>query len=173
MQARGGWWTQATGKEKHWGKRGVPEAPPALPTFAGLPVGDGLAQVAVVALLAVVAVAAGRVVAAVEADAPALAPRQLVELHVEAAAPGMQVAAAGCGGGRESVRKGHLGGGVETAPESPPPPQSFSQIPPFPLHTLMDHLAGPDPRGDFISHGTGPSYTLRVGRRPPVPRSAC
>lgn len=73
--------------------------------------GDGLAHVAVVALFAVVAVAAGRVVAAVEADAPALAPGQLVELHVEAAAPGVQVAAAGCGGGRESVRKGHLGAG--------------------------------------------------------------
>lgn len=68
--------------------------------------GDGLAHVAVIALLAVVAVAAGRVVAAVEADAPALAPRQLVELHVEAAAPGVQVAAAGCGGGRDSVSEG-------------------------------------------------------------------
>ena len=59
--------------------------------------GDGLAQVAVVALLAVVAVAAGRVVATVKADAPALAPRQLVELHVEAAPTSMQVAVTGCG----------------------------------------------------------------------------
>lgn len=47
---------------------------PLPPTFAGLPVGDGLAHVAVVAFLAVVAVAARRVVATIEADAPALAP---------------------------------------------------------------------------------------------------
>lgn len=52
---------------------GVAEVPPSPPTFAGLPVGDGLAHVTVVALLAVVAVAASRVVAAIEADAPALA----------------------------------------------------------------------------------------------------
>ena len=79
-------------------ERGGGAAPgPAPPTFAGLAVGDGLAQVAEVALLAVVAVAAGRVVAAVEADAPALAPRQLVKLHVEAAAASVQVAVTGCG----------------------------------------------------------------------------
>lgn len=65
------------------------------PTFAGLAVGDGLAEVAVEALLAVVAVPARRVVPAVEADAAALAPRQLVQLHVEAAAPRVQVAVAG------------------------------------------------------------------------------
>ena len=59
--------------------------------------GDGLAQVAVVALLAVVAVTAGRVVATIKADAPTLAPRQLVKLHVETAPPGMQVAVTGCG----------------------------------------------------------------------------
>lgn len=46
-------------------------------TFAGLAVGDGLAEVAVEALLAVVAVPARRVVPAVEAHAAALAPRQL------------------------------------------------------------------------------------------------
>lgn len=57
--------------------------------------GDGLAEVAVEALLAVVAVPARRVVPAVEADAAALAPRQLVQLHVEAAAPRVQVAVAG------------------------------------------------------------------------------
>lgn len=68
------------------------------PTFAGLAVGDGLAEVAVEALLAVVAVPARRVVPAVEADAAALAPRQLVQLHVEAAAPRVQVAVAGCKG---------------------------------------------------------------------------
>jgi len=65
-------------------------------TFAGLAVGDGLGQVPVVALLAVVAVAAGRVVAAVEADPSALAARQLVQLHVEATAPGVQVAVTRC-----------------------------------------------------------------------------
>lgn len=68
--------------------------------------GDGLAHVAVVTLLAVVAVAASRVVAAVEADAPALAARQLVELHVEAAAPGVQVAVAGCGRQGEASGQG-------------------------------------------------------------------
>lgn len=84
--------------------------------------GDGLAQVAVVALLAVVAVTAGRVVATVKADAPALAPRQLVKLHVEAAPPGMQVAVTGCG------KQGHGSGGGHrrpwTSPPVPPPPQS-------------------------------------------------
>lgn len=65
-------------------------------TFAGLAVGDGLAEVAVEAFLAVVAVPSRRVVPAVQADAAALAPRQLVELHVEAAPPGMEVAVTGC-----------------------------------------------------------------------------
>lgn len=63
--------------------------------------GDGLAHVAVEALLAVVAVSASSVVAAVETDAPALAPRQLVELHIESAAPSMEVAVAGCRGNRQ------------------------------------------------------------------------
>lgn len=108
------------GKGKAGGqKRGqedpVPEAPP-LPTFAGLAVGDGLAHVAVVALLAVVAVAAGRVVAAVETDAPTLAPRQLVQLHVEAAAPGVQVTVTGCGEAGRGVRAGAREG---LAPASP------------------------------------------------------
>ena len=60
--------------------------------------GDGLGQVPVVALLAVVAVPPGRVVAAVEADSSALPPRQLVQLHVEPASPGMQVAVTRWGG---------------------------------------------------------------------------
>lgn len=105
--------TQAWSRQVAWTRTGwrrgredrVLEAPP-LPTFAGLPVGDGLAHVAVVALLAVVAVAACSVVAAVETDAPALAPRQLVQLHVEAAAPGMQVAVTGCREAGRSVRAG-------------------------------------------------------------------
>lgn len=58
--------------------------------------GDGLAEVPVEALLAVVAVPPSSVVPAVQADATALAPRQLVELHVEAAPPGVEVAVAGC-----------------------------------------------------------------------------
>ena len=65
-------------------------------TFAGLTVCDGLAEVPVEALLAVVAVPPSSVVPAVQADAAALAPRQLVELHVEAAPPGVEVAVAGC-----------------------------------------------------------------------------
>lgn len=112
--------TEERGDGRGWG----PEAPPPLPTFAGLAVGDGLAHVAVVALLAVVAVAAGSVVAAVEADAPALAPRQLVELHVEAAAPGVQVAVAGCGGGRDRGQGGGAGRG---------------SVPPAPRPLLLDH----------------------------------
>lgn len=63
--------------------------------------GDGLGQVSVVALFAVVAVAAGCVVAAVEAHASALPARQFVQLHVEAASPGVEVAVAGCGERRE------------------------------------------------------------------------
>ena len=128
---------------------------PAPPTFAGLAVGDGLAQVAVVALLAVVAVAAGRVVATVEADASALAPRQLVKLHVEAAAPGVKVAVTGYG------RQGH-GSGAESggAPETPSPQLPLLHCPTlrqpffrelFPwlpcLHSSAgtDHLAVPEP----------------------------
>lgn len=61
-------------------------------TFAGLPVGDGLGQVSVVTLLAVVAVASSCVVTAVETDASAFPPRQLVQLHVEATPPGVKVA---------------------------------------------------------------------------------
>lgn len=63
-------------------------------TFAGLPVGDGLGQVSVVTLLAVVAVASSCVVTAVETDASAFPPRQLVQLHVEATPPGVKVAVA-------------------------------------------------------------------------------
>ena len=47
---------------------------------------DGPSAVPEEALPAVVAVPAGRVVAAVEADAAALPPGQLVQLHVEATA---------------------------------------------------------------------------------------
>lgn len=64
---------------------------------------DGLGQVSVVALFAVVAVAPGRVVAAVEANASALPARQFVQLHVEAAPPGVQVAVTGCVEGRETA----------------------------------------------------------------------
>ena len=67
-------------------------------TFAGLTVCDGLAEVPVEALLAVVAVPPRSVVPAVEADAATLPARELVQLHVEAAAPGVQVAVAGCKG---------------------------------------------------------------------------
>lgn len=76
-------------------------------TFAGFPVRDGLGQVSVVALLAVVAVASGAVVAAVEANASALPPRQLVQLHVEATSPGMKVTVTRWEGGE---KRG--GGGV-------------------------------------------------------------
>lgn len=79
--------------------------------------GDGLAHVPEEALLAVVAMAACSVVAAVEADTPALAPRQLVELHVESAAPSMEVAVAGCRGNREkSSAQGD--GGADTRGEA-------------------------------------------------------
>lgn len=67
-------------------------------TFAGLAVRDGLAEVPVEALLAVVAVPPSRVVSAVEANAAALPAGQLIQLHVEAAAPSVQVAVAGCKG---------------------------------------------------------------------------
>jgi len=42
------------------------------------------------------------IVATVEADAAALPPRQLVQLHVEAAPPGVEVTVAGCGGGNDT-----------------------------------------------------------------------
>jgi hypothetical protein len=58
-----------------------------LPTFARLPVRDGLAWVPVVALLAVMTVSPRREVAAFETHAPAHAPRQFVQLHIEAATP--------------------------------------------------------------------------------------
>jgi hypothetical protein len=83
-------------------------------------VGDGLAHVTVEALLAVVAVAASCVVTAVEADTPTLAPRQLVELHVESAAPGMQVAVTGCREARRGCQCKVLGGfGRGGAPRGP------------------------------------------------------
>lgn len=74
-------------------------------TFAGPPVSDGSGHVSVKALLAVVAVAPGGVVAAVHADASALPPRQLVQLHVEATAAGVKVTVARCekGGGEVST----------------------------------------------------------------------
>lgn len=64
-------------------------------TFAGSPVGDGLGHVPVVTLLAVVAMASCRVVTTVETDTAASPARQLVQLHVETAAPGVQVTVAG------------------------------------------------------------------------------
>lgn len=57
---------------------------------------DGPGHIPVEALLAVVAVASGRVVAAIETDSAAPPPRQLVQLHVETTAPGVQVTVAGC-----------------------------------------------------------------------------
>lgn len=57
---------------------------------------DGSGHVSVEPLLAVVAVAAGGVVAAVHAHASALPPRQLVQLHVESTAAGVEVAVARC-----------------------------------------------------------------------------
>lgn len=69
-------------------------------TFAGSSVSDGSGHVSVKALLAVVAVAAGGVVAAVHADPSALPPRQLVQLHVESTATGVEVAVARCRGKR-------------------------------------------------------------------------
>lgn len=57
---------------------------------------DGPGHVSVKALLAVVAVATCGVVATVHAHAAALPPRQLIQLHVESAATGMEVAVARC-----------------------------------------------------------------------------
>lgn len=65
-------------------------------TFAGTSVSDGPGHVSVKALLAVVAVATCRVVATVHAHAAALPPRQLIQLHVEPTAAGMEVAVARC-----------------------------------------------------------------------------
>lgn len=67
----------------------------AVAGLAGLLVVDGLVLVAIVALLAVVAMSAGRVVLALETDAARDATRELVELHVEPASPGVVVAFAG------------------------------------------------------------------------------
>lgn len=78
-------------------------------TFAGPPVSDGSGHVSVKALLAVVAVAPGGVVAAVHADASALPPRQLVQLHVEATAAGVKVTVARC----ERRRRGEYGTNVK------------------------------------------------------------
>ena len=55
---------------------------------------DGFGHVSVVSLLAVVAVASGRVVAAVQTHAAAPPARQLVQLHVEAAATSVKVTVA-------------------------------------------------------------------------------
>lgn len=57
---------------------------------------DGPGHVSVKALLAVVAVTACSVVATVHAHSSALPPRQLIQLHVESAATGMEVAVARC-----------------------------------------------------------------------------
>jgi hypothetical protein len=65
-----------------------------VPTFARLPVRDGLGRVSVVALLAVMTVSPRREVAALKTHAPTHASRQFVQLHVEATAPGVQVAVA-------------------------------------------------------------------------------
>ena len=63
-------------------------------TFARLPVSDGLGGVPVVTLLAVMTVPASSEVATLEANASTHATRQFVQLHVEAAAPGVQIAVA-------------------------------------------------------------------------------
>lgn len=65
-------------------------------TFAGTSVGDGPGHVSVEALLTVVAVPTCSVVATVHAHASALPPRQLIQLHVESTATGMEVAVARC-----------------------------------------------------------------------------
>lgn len=62
--------------------------------FARLLVRDLFLRVAIVALLAVVAMSAGRVVLALQADAAGNSARQLEELHVEPASPGVVVALA-------------------------------------------------------------------------------
>jgi hypothetical protein len=65
------------------------------PTFARLPVCDGLRWVSVVALLAVMAVPPRGKVATLQTHATAHAPRQFVQLHVETAASGVQIAVTG------------------------------------------------------------------------------
>lgn len=65
-----------------------------LATFARLAVGDGLGGISVVAFLAVVTVSARSEVTTLEADAPAHATTQLVQLHVEAAAASVTVTVA-------------------------------------------------------------------------------
>lgn len=62
------------------------------PTFACLPMRNGLGWVPVVALLAVVTVSTGGEVAALEADTTRDSTRQLVQLHVEPATTGVAVA---------------------------------------------------------------------------------
>lgn len=57
---------------------------------------DRPGHVSVKALLAVVAMAARSVVATVHADTSALPPRQLIQLHVESTASGMEVAVTRC-----------------------------------------------------------------------------
>lgn len=56
---------------------------------------DGLGHVSVVTLLAVVAMASRCVVTTVETDTAASPAGQLIQLHVEATASGMQVTVAG------------------------------------------------------------------------------
>lgn len=71
-------------------------------TFASLSVGYGLSHVPVESLLAVVAVSSCRGVAALEADATADSPAQLVQFHVEPASPRMTIAVAGCNRGNNN-----------------------------------------------------------------------
>lgn len=66
-----------------------------VPTFARLPVCDGLGRVSVVPLLAVMAVPPRGKVPALQTHAATHAPRQLVQLHVETATSGVQVAVTG------------------------------------------------------------------------------
>lgn len=66
-----------------------------VPTFARLPVCDGLGWVPVVALLAVMAVPPRGKVAALQTHASTHAPRQFVQLHVETATSGVQIAVTG------------------------------------------------------------------------------
>jgi len=60
-----------------------------VPTFARLPVCDGLGGVPVVTLLAVMTVPASCEVATLETNAATHATRQFVQLHVETTAPGV------------------------------------------------------------------------------------
>lgn len=65
-------------------------------TFAGSSVSDWSSHVSVKPLLAVVAVPPSCIVSAVHADPAALSSGQLVQLHVESATAGMEVAVACC-----------------------------------------------------------------------------